>query len=599
MSQAWRRGGPIDWTLRVLCGLYMLLMLASASEQALRSMPGTPLTTIGATLYAIPYGPPPLLTRVSTVLPGGSAERAGIRPGDGIRFSTARGGNPTFVVGQTIHLIVERNGVRREISLPIVKGEAAAIAVVFVRVAFLFAIAIAGLLFIRGWWQPLPMLMGMGLTGPADFAVLFVLPVWFPDGAGLGASVWALMFGIQCLALAALPAFSMKLYGAQHRPLPRWHWTILAILAMAGMIATFMNTIAPALNWAIPGQDNLAAFFAVAVNVSQLMFLAAVAYLIAGWLRSGGAARNQYRILVFAFLILPLLLIWYQIAGFLDPTGGSETLDWATDWLTVVACVVYPAMLAYAVLAQKLVDVGFVLNRTLVYGSISAILLVMFGLAERAADEFIQEQSRVESVLIQAGIAVGILLVFHRVRDFVEEHLEAFFFRSWHDNEAKLKRFVADATHITRTETLETGLVAELTRFTGGAAVALYRPGPASALRCAAGDAAMPGAIDLDDPALVRLRADRQPIEIGDTASTLPAALALPMFHRAQLIGVTLVAAKPREERYRPDEVTAMASAVHQLGLDLDALRIEELEAEANALRTRAAIAEARVERLA
>lgn len=477
---AWRRGGPIDWTLRLLCALYMLLMLASASEQALRSMPGTPLTTIGATLNAIPYGPPPQLTRVSTVLPGGSAERAGIRPGDGIRFSTPRGPNPTLAVGRTIRLTVERDGIRGEISLPIVKGEAAAIFVVLTRMAFLFAVAIAGLLLIRGWWRPLPMLMGMGLTGPASLSLLFALPVWFPDGAGLGALVWVLMFSIQYLALAALPAFAMRLYGDQHRPLPRWHWAILAMLATAGTIATFMNAMALALNWTPLGQGSFAAFFAVGVNIAQLLFLAAGAYLTAGWLRSSGAARNQYRILVFAFLIVPLLLIWYRIAGWLGPVESSGTFDWATGWLTVAAYTLYPVILAYAVLAQKLVDVGFVLNRTLVYGSVSAILLVTFGLTEWAADELIKEQSRVESVVIEAGVALGIFLAFHRVRDFVEEHLEAFFFRAWHENEAALKRFVTDAAHIKRPEALKTALVAELKRFSGGAAVGLYVPNGAA-----------------------------------------------------------------------------------------------------------------------
>lgn len=66
------------------------------------------------------------------------------------------------------------------------------------------------------------------------------------------------------------------------------------------------------------------------------------------------------------------------------------------------------------------------------------------------------------------------------------------------------------------------------------------------------------------------------------------------MFHRADLIGLVLLGAKPDGDGYRPDETAALANAVRSVGLDLDALRIEELEAEAVTLRSRLMLAEAR-----
>ena len=78
---------------------------------------------------------------------------------------------------------------------------------------------------------------------------------------------------------------------------------------------------------------------------------------------------------------------------------------------------------------------------------------------------------------------------------------------------------------------------------------------------------------------LVRMRAERKPVEAGTTASSLPADLACPMLNRNEVIGVVLLAAKPDGAGYRPDEIELIAWASVQVGLDLHALEIEQLQA--------------------
>lgn len=593
-QHAWRRGGPIDWTLRVLCALYMFLLIDSGVEQLVRAMPGTPLTTFGHSggSFDLDGSAKPFLS-VGQIAPGSSAARAGIKVGDRINLPAYRDFAPTFVVGETVEVIVDHAGVRRHIAVPIAKMPRAPIVYVFARLSTVFVIAIAAFLFVRGWWQPVPMLMALGLTGPTSVFVLFVLPVWLRDSFGVSAFLFALMRCVTLVALVGLPAFAMRLYEEQHRRLPHWHWVMLATLTVGFAWDALLLNAVPVLGLPLElrGREDLIANLSVVL--SQLCFVAAGGYLIAGWFRSRGSARNQYRILLIAFAVPVLAILIDQAANLFGASSDTDALSVKTINV-MLGSALYAALLAYAMLRQKLVDVGFVLNRTLVYGSVSAILLVTFGLTEWAADELIKEQSRVESVLIEAGIAVGIFLVFHRVRDFVEEHLEAFFFRSWHANEAALKRFVADAAHIRRPEALKAGLVAELRRFSGGAAVGLYLPIGEQGFGLGGGDAAMPLALDIDDPVLVRLRASGERVEPADLGSPLPAALALPMFHRADLIGLVLLGAKPDGDGYRPDETAALANAVRSVGLDLDALRIEELEAEAANLRSRLMLAEAR-----
>ncbi|MGZ3304802.1 MAG: hypothetical protein ACXU8U_02985, partial [Asticcacaulis sp.] len=89
--------------------------------------------------------------------------------------------------------------------------------------------------------------------------------------------------------------------------------------------------------------------------------------------------------------------------------------------------------------------------------------------------------------------------------------------------------------------------------------------------------------LDADDPFMVTLRADR--------AATAPdaggIALALPMIHRTEVVGVVLMGRKPSGFAYRPDEKEVLAWAAHQVGLDLHALEVERLQHANRALETK------------
>lgn len=76
------------------------------------------------------------------------------------------------------------------------------------------------------------------------------------------------------------------------------------------------------------------------------------------------------------------------------------------------------------------------------------------------------------------------------------------------------------------------------------------------------------------------LRAKRGPVDPADTASSLAPGLALPMLHRNVLLGFALLGFKPGGDAYRPDEAEVLAYAAHHIGLDLHALKIEQLERE-------------------
>jgi hypothetical protein len=52
------------------------------------------------------------------------------------------------------------------------------------------------------------------------------------------------------------------------------------------------------------------------------------------------------------------------------------------------------------------------------------------------------------------------------------------------------------------------------------------------------------------------------------------------MLHRSVLLGLVVLGPKPGGTTYRPDEVEVLAYAARHVGLDLHALRVEQLESE-------------------
>lgn len=240
------------------------------------------------------------------------------------------------------------------------------------------------------------------------------------------------------------------------------------------------------------------------------------------------------------------------------------------------------AVFLYAALKHRVVDLGFAVNRTLVFVALSTTLLFAFFFLEWGAEQIIPADMREANLLISAGIAFVLFLVFHKAKDWVEKGVEHLFFRRWRDNEARLRRFLKDAGYVTRADALRLAAVAELKRFSGGAGVALYDLKDEAILRD--GDLPAAGQIDIDAPALVRMRADREPLD-GDLAEALGGELVLPIVQRAEVTGFFVVGPKPSGENWRPDEQALLAEAAQRIGQDLHALEIERLEQEVGALR--------------
>ena len=300
--------------------------------------------------------------------------------------------------------------------------------------------------------------------------------------------------------------------------------------------------------------------------------------------QSSGELRQRHRWLLLSVGLGAIPSMLAMIPS-LDATG-----PWGLRRMAI-ACYVGMFLMyvgfVYAVLRHRVFNFKFALGRVLLFSVASTLLICSVGLAEWIATPELKTTLHAKEIHIaEAVLALGVYLVFHLLHSRGEHHIERVLFRRWHDNEHALREFVRRAAHITDQRTLIASLADALDRFTKGAGAAVYLPGPEECFRLAS--ATLAGAPDAFKLATL----ERDKYSLGTMLPCLPSScgfrhdqMAVPMSHRGRLNGLVVLGMRADGEPYRPDECKAISFAAQQVGIDLDTLRIEELERRMAALR--------------
>ncbi|MBV8066661.1 MAG: hypothetical protein JO113_01705 [Candidatus Eremiobacteraeota bacterium] len=236
-----------------------------------------------------------------------------------------------------------------------------------------------------------------------------------------------------------------------------------------------------------------------------------------------------------------------------------------------VVAIVTPLVLTYAALNRRLIDIGFVLNRTAVFAIVSAIVIGAFILVEWAAGAWFANASHTTSVIIGALAALVLGLSMRYIHNYVDRFVDRAFFHQRHDDESALRRFAHESSYIRDSRTLlERALRTVQEHTTAESADILVRNGStryASAFANSALD------VSENDPAIVALNAWNKPVDLHELAeSRLPGELAFPMMSRGRLVGALVCGPKRDGERYPPDESDALLVLAHGVGSALDVL---------------------------
>lgn len=225
---------------------------------------------------------------------------------------------------------------------------------------------------------------------------------------------------------------------------------------------------------------------------------------------------------------------------------------------------IVPIGMTYALFNRRLLDVGFALNRAVIFSGVSLVIVGSFILGEWLISQWLSNASHTTNLAVTGALALGLGLSVHVVHARVERLVNNVFFRKRRSDEDALRGFAREAPYITDAGTLlaRTADVLSLRADAATVETLLHRG------RCY-------GSIGENDPAIVALRARHEVLDLHTVETALQADLAYPMVARGRLVGVLALGPKRSGESYAPDESAAIAHLAHSVAASLDVLSLK------------------------
>lgn len=248
-----------------------------------------------------------------------------------------------------------------------------------------------------------------------------------------------------------------------------------------------------------------------------------------------------------------------------------------SDWIQISAFAAAAVGMAYALLRHRVVDVSIVVDRALVYGTVTALVVGMVAAINSLALKLALPPGA--GILLQVVIPLALGIVLGRVRQFLDRVVEQVFFRRKYLAEKALGTFARHAGHIQDAPKLLDAAVREIARHTGTPAVAIYSAENDGYRRMKqVGKAPFPKTLDPDDPVLVALRAEQKATDLARLASALGGdGCVFPMMVLGNLRGVIVCKNRPGE-RYGSDERKLLSRVAREVGAAWRILRARDNE---------------------
>ena len=512
------------------------------------------------------------VSRVVSVTPGSPAARAGLKPGDRVALSDPFADRLQLiepVVGDVLTLELTGAGGRR---VQMVAQEGArpplglSLAFMLLRFAFL---AMAALLALRVSAQAAGRNLALFLAcfGAAlsiDFSL--ASPLWLRFACFFAAE------SLYLIGVCAALGFAMQF----PRTTAAWQRAILRALP-AIFVLGMMLLAAQLTTETLYGGDLPARIFSF---VYASLFIALIALTCAGFFFNYRACTGTERVRM-RWVLMTFAFGFGGIAVSLAVVVFSGTLgSWAQYLsLTIVAM---PFGLAYVILRHRMLDIGFVVNRALVYTGVSVVVVGTFIVFEWLLGHVIDEHSRASTVL-QLGGALVLGLSVRYIHNSVDRYVDDLFFRDRHEAERAVRRFAHEALLITDATELVDKTVDVAQRKMRLAACAFYARYDGAYSPVASTFDGAP-AVSENDYAVLHMRTWHSAADLHESDTNLPGELTLPMVVRGELAGFLLCGEKASHEAFAPDEREALELLARDAGIALDSLRTRAIEHEIGVL---------------
>jgi len=223
---------------------------------------------------------------------------------------------------------------------------------------------------------------------------------------------------------------------------------------------------------------------------------------------------------------------------------------------------VTPVVLTYVALIRRILDIGFAINRALVFSAVSLVFVGAFLLVEWALGAWLSSASHTTNLVVGAAIALVLGLSLRGIHNRVDQILDTFFFRKRHEDEYAIRAFGHEAAYITDAGLLLARTKAMLEEHADATGVAVLLDDGRGHY----------GGTSENDPAILSLKSWRKSVDLHTLDTTLKGEFAYPMVARGHLVGAIVLGPKRSGDPYAPDESDAISHLAHGVGGAFDVL---------------------------
>ena len=273
------------------------------------------------------------------------------------------------------------------------------------------------------------------LGGPIVFAVFALIFLLFPNGRLLSRRwrlvVWLDLIAVVCLVAWAFEPGPIGNLGLVRVANPFGVEGLAALLGTLGMVGLFMTLAV-----------------AVAGGIS----------LVVRFRQAWGVERQQLKWFAFSGVVFCAVFAIGPVLWYLPESPGTE---WIWTVLFLLGASTIPVAVGIAIMRYRLYEIDFLINRTLVYGTLTVVLaLVYFGGVAAAQTIFRaltgqEQQPQLAIVLSTLVIAALFNPLRHRIQSLIDRR----FYRKKYDAAKTLEAFSAKLRDETDLDALSEDLV--------------------------------------------------------------------------------------------------------------------------------------------
>jgi hypothetical protein len=176
-----------------------------------------------------------------------------------------------------------------------------------------------------------------------------------------------------------------------------------------------------------------------------LCMLASALSLVLRYRRSGGEEREQIKWIAFAASVVGLLYLIAMVGSltYSGPWGAAGTPLWLglLQQAALASFTAVPIAVGLAVLKYRLYDIDVLINRTLVYGSLTATLVVLYFGGIVVLQRFFVALTGEKSTLAVVASTLVIAALFNPLRRRIQSFIDRRFYRRKYDAAKTLEAF--------------------------------------------------------------------------------------------------------------------------------------------------------------